>query len=511
MTERNRMLCVRSVSEDGSGRWALRNVERGYFLGSSADKLTCTAKAPGDAELWHVHLAARPQVNLRSIGRKRFAHLSEAQDEIHVDANVPWGEDTLFTLEFRADEGGKYALHTCNNKYLSNAGKFCIALWATRDTCQSFCRCNRRGAALNASDENDTAPVRALVLSRAARVGRPPAISPLDTNATLVCEVCGAEPSNINNLTLVRKKHEKEETFRYGLSTLLDACTPACLFSAEYHAGALALRDAAGAYLAPIGSKAVLKTRSTGVTRDELFSLEDSLPQAAFVAALNDKYVSVKQGQYRTNYTSGREGYLVRVGVAHTPLALVDVRITRPQAARVVNAQDGAVGVENANASDAWMGNAFVRLRIPYLKILFLCVPRNEFARRGVVGEYNVRERRLLYKRQAAGVRRRGRGGAARAALSRERRTAALCILQCAIRELIFKELHLVTGSTDLILDLFDSAKIKIILRLKDKLRRNMRLTRRRRRFTAALLANVRCHANRRAPSSGRCSPAPPT
>lgn len=57
------------------------------------------------------------KVNLRSVGRKRFAHLSDSQDEIHVDANIPWGEDTLFTLEFRADEGGRYALHTCNNRY----------------------------------------------------------------------------------------------------------------------------------------------------------------------------------------------------------------------------------------------------------------------------------------------------------------------------------------------------------------------------------------------------------
>lgn len=78
---------------------------------------------PGDAEFWHVHLAARPQMNLRSVGRKRFAHLSESQDEIYVDANIPWGEDTLFTLEFRQDEGGKYAIHTCNNKYLSLNGK----------------------------------------------------------------------------------------------------------------------------------------------------------------------------------------------------------------------------------------------------------------------------------------------------------------------------------------------------------------------------------------------------
>lgn len=77
----------------------------------------------------------------------------------------------------------------------------------------------------------------------------------------------------------------------------MDTCTKDCLFSAEYHSGQLALRDRTGAYLSPIGSKAVLKTRSQTVTKDELFSLEDSLPQASFVAALNNKFVSVKQGK----------------------------------------------------------------------------------------------------------------------------------------------------------------------------------------------------------------------
>ena len=46
----------------------------------------------------------------------------EDQDEIHVVETVPWGEDTLFTLEFR--EGvNKYAIHTCNNQYLQKDGK----------------------------------------------------------------------------------------------------------------------------------------------------------------------------------------------------------------------------------------------------------------------------------------------------------------------------------------------------------------------------------------------------
>ena len=121
---------------------------------------------PNDSELWFVHLAVRPQVNLHSIGRKRFAHLSDlqvkydlifhesifhphfpfekkhtfwkdvtlwfdefffAQDEIHVEENVPWGEDTLFTLEFR-EEANKYSIHTCNNMYLQRDGKLVPAV-----------------------------------------------------------------------------------------------------------------------------------------------------------------------------------------------------------------------------------------------------------------------------------------------------------------------------------------------------------------------------------------------
>lgn len=52
-----------SIAEDGSGRWALRNESRGYFLGGTVDKLVCTAKAPSKGEFWTVHLAARPQVS----------------------------------------------------------------------------------------------------------------------------------------------------------------------------------------------------------------------------------------------------------------------------------------------------------------------------------------------------------------------------------------------------------------------------------------------------------------
>lgn len=53
-----------SIAEDNSGRWALKNESRGYFLGGTPDKLICNAKTPGKGEFWTVHLAARPQVTV---------------------------------------------------------------------------------------------------------------------------------------------------------------------------------------------------------------------------------------------------------------------------------------------------------------------------------------------------------------------------------------------------------------------------------------------------------------
>ncbi|XP_013793847.1 protein singed-like, partial [Limulus polyphemus] len=108
------------VANDRSGRWTLKNVLRGYFLGASTDKLVCSAKVPGPPEMWTVHLAARPQILLRSQGRRRYARLSTDMDEIQVDVNIPWGEDTLFTLEFH---DGKYAIHASNSRYLQADGK----------------------------------------------------------------------------------------------------------------------------------------------------------------------------------------------------------------------------------------------------------------------------------------------------------------------------------------------------------------------------------------------------
>ncbi|XP_022243489.1 protein singed-like [Limulus polyphemus] len=184
------------VADDRDGKWALQSLVRGYFLGASKDKVVCTAKIPGPAELWDVHLATRPQVLLRSFGRRRFARLLSNMNEIRFDANIPWGEDTLFTLIY---DSGKYSLHTGDGRCLHADGK------------------------------------------------------------------------------------------------LVDKVGQDCRFTLEFHNKYLALKAADGRYLAPVGSKAILRTRTHSISKDELFTLEVSQPQVAF-AGVSGKMVSVRQG-----------------------------------------------------------------------------------------------------------------------------------------------------------------------------------------------------------------------
>jgi len=109
---------ILSYHSDGSGRWAIQNRMHKYFFGGSEDTLRCYEKAPTDTEWWTPYLAVHPQVNMRSTHRKTYAHLAES-DEIHCNERVPWGQDALITLEY---VNGKYAVRTCDNRYLTRMG-----------------------------------------------------------------------------------------------------------------------------------------------------------------------------------------------------------------------------------------------------------------------------------------------------------------------------------------------------------------------------------------------------
>ncbi|KAK7168411.1 hypothetical protein R3I94_002471 [Phoxinus phoxinus] len=112
--------CRFLIVMQSDGRWALQSEPYLRYFGGSAEYLSCFAQTIGDSELWAMHLALHPQANLLSVGRKRYAHLSIADDDLSMDSNIPWGVDSLITLVYM---DGKYSLKTCDSRFLSNDGK----------------------------------------------------------------------------------------------------------------------------------------------------------------------------------------------------------------------------------------------------------------------------------------------------------------------------------------------------------------------------------------------------
>ncbi|XP_053509927.1 fascin-2a isoform X1 [Ictalurus furcatus] len=112
--------CRFLIVAQSDGRWALQSEPYLRYFGGTEDFLTCFSQTIGETELWTIHLALHPQVNMLSIARKRYAHLSDSKSEISFDSDIPWGVDSLITLVFKE---GKYSVKTCDNRFLSSNGK----------------------------------------------------------------------------------------------------------------------------------------------------------------------------------------------------------------------------------------------------------------------------------------------------------------------------------------------------------------------------------------------------
>ena len=101
------------VEYSPNGKWAFKNDRNNYL--SAEGK--CFSKTLGDAEWWSVQLDVHPQVCLRNVNRKRYACLKG--DELECKELIPWGQNSLLTLDF---VDGKYTFKACDGRNLHKDG-----------------------------------------------------------------------------------------------------------------------------------------------------------------------------------------------------------------------------------------------------------------------------------------------------------------------------------------------------------------------------------------------------
>ena len=123
--------CRFLITAHDDGRWALQSEAHGRYLGGTEDRISCFAQSISATERWSVHFAMHPQVNIYSVSRKRYAHLSSARGELAAERDAPWGVDSLLTLVY---QDRRYHLQTADNRFLACSG----ALLKSPDTSTGF-------------------------------------------------------------------------------------------------------------------------------------------------------------------------------------------------------------------------------------------------------------------------------------------------------------------------------------------------------------------------------------
>lgn len=104
------------ITQD-DGKVAIMSVKHKRYLGGSGDNISGFDLSISTTNLFIIHLAMHPQINLYNVCRRTFCHLVE--NELRCKEVIPWGFDALITIEFHE---GTYALRAANGKVLQRTG-----------------------------------------------------------------------------------------------------------------------------------------------------------------------------------------------------------------------------------------------------------------------------------------------------------------------------------------------------------------------------------------------------
>ena len=104
------------VTQD-DGRVAIKTAHGRYFSGIG-DNMSGFDTSVTEKTTWKIRLAIMPQLNLRNVNRKTYAHLQD--DEIRANEQIPWGHDATISIDYH---DGKYSIRASNGTYLSGSGQ----------------------------------------------------------------------------------------------------------------------------------------------------------------------------------------------------------------------------------------------------------------------------------------------------------------------------------------------------------------------------------------------------
>ena len=207
------------------GRVAIKSATYGRYIGGSGDNMTGFDQSVGPMNLFTIHLAIHPQVNICNVNRKTFMHLSKDNSELCCNEVIPWGYDATITLQFHE---GKYTIQAANNQYLNQIGslmanmtKDCLFTIVFKGSRIAFQDCN--GKYLTAIG------AKATVASRKSTIGRDELFELMDSQPQVRLVAANGKYVSVREGLEVRAKQPKplmKKFSRWNHSTSLIPLTP---------------------------------------------------------------------------------------------------------------------------------------------------------------------------------------------------------------------------------------------------------------------------------------------